>query len=146
MERALLAALVIQPRIGRHLAIHGGNVDDTGIARRHHGGPQRRQGGAHGLEGGGDRGGIGGGEIFWRQRGKGLALHEANIVDQHVQAFEAAEEAFDLAHIMGIEGGGLDRMTLGLEGGGKGLQRRGVTAIDDDMGAGFRQRLDHGRA
>ena len=94
MKGALAFRRVIEPGVGRDLAIHGGDVDDAGFARRRHGRFERRQRGAHRLESGGDAAGIGlrrNPPASARQKASPVMRH--GIVDQDVEPLEAAEES-----------------------------------------------------
>jgi hypothetical protein len=143
VERALLRRIVIQPAIGRNLAIHGGDVDDAGFPCRRHAGFQRGQRGAHRFKRGGDGAGIGGGEVFAAQAGEAFDLHRHRIVGQYVQALEAGEESARGARVRDIESGAGDGEFALFQPGLKCGQRGIVAAIDDDMGARFTQGLDH---
>ena len=147
MKRALLSRGRIEAPIGRDLAIHGGDVDDAGFARRRGGVLQRRQRRAHGFEGGGDGAFIGRGEIGRLQRRKAFHLHRDGIVDQDVQTRRGFRKSRAPPPVSATSKAARSTENPSPRNCSSNSGQFGVVAaIDDHMGAGPGQGPRHRRA
>ena len=144
VKRALAFGRVVQPGVGRHRAIHRGDIDHAGIACRRDALFQGGQRGPNRLESSGDAAGIGAGKIIFCQGGEWLHRHGDGSVHKNIQAGQAGEETAQRRRIAGVKSGALHRKALAAKFPLIIGQRRIVAAIDDDMGAGPRQCGGHG--